>query len=651
MYLGDQWEDKEKEKLFQENRSQFVFNFIRRNINMITGYQRKHRHSSVVIPTENSDQRTADQLSKLLLYVFQAGDAYKHISDSFGGALKTGWNLATIWMDYRDDPINGDIRFGREPYSGFITDPYFTDISLKDCSYVQRRKYLYPEQAASLLPGQEKDVYRLHELGWSRDDKFTWLPYQTQPNGQDLVAFNEFYLQKWKKAPVLLDIVTGETLEFDVEDERLDLVMRTYKDRLRIVNRPKRYIERHIILNDEYIRTDINPYGLDEYPYVPFVGQFDSESDLWELKVQSLVRCMVDPQKEANRRRSQMSDILDSQINSGWLAEEDSVINPRSLFQTSQGKVIWKKRSAREGVLEKLQPAQIPPSMFQLQQQFDQDIMNILGTNDAAFGISENANDSGIMMMLRQGAAIVNLQDVFDNLRYSQKLLSLKALKLIQSWTPEKVQRIINEQPTPQFYNKEFTKYDVSVEEGLLSDTQKQIYFRQLIDLKQVTDAGGGGPITAQMLVEAAPVQGKTKLLEQVAQNEQAAQASAQQQQQVQQQVLAAQMQSAQAKAISDVALSKERFTRSVANMGLEDERAAKAVQDRASSTVELIKAVKELEGMDHDNLLKYIGIIRIIEAHNQQKEEQVKADDVNISAQGQSVRAAAVPSDGGAEL
>ena len=48
-------------------------------------------------------------------------------------------------------------------------------------------------------------------------------------------------------------------------------------------------------------------------------------------------------------------------------------------------------------------------------------------------------------MMLRQGATITNLQDVFDNLRRSQRSISKKVLKLIQSWKPEKVERILRE--------------------------------------------------------------------------------------------------------------------------------------------------------------------------------------------------------------
>jgi hypothetical protein len=631
-FLGDQWDEKEKRQLYQEGRSTFVFNRVRRNINMVTGYQRKNRLSSVVAPVEDSDQKTADQLSQLLLYSMNYGNGYQVISDSFGGALKTGWNLASVWVDYRDDPVNGDIKFAREPYNGFIVDPYFTNLDFSDAGYILRRKYLNVGHCASLLPGQEKEVYRLYELGWERDDKFTWLPYQRQPNGQKMMAYNEMYVQKWRNVPMLVDMETGETLEFDVDKKVIKEFIEVYPQ-LKVVNKPKRYIEMNVIVNDQLMKTEENPYDLDEYPFVPFTAIFEPESDQWGLKVQSLTRCMVDPQREANRRRSQMTDILDSQINSGWIANENSVINPNSLFQSSQGKVIWRREDAAPGALEKIQPAQIPPSMFQLQELYDRDMMEIAGINDAAFGQTENAGESGVMMMLRQGAAIVNLQELFDNLRASQKALSKKVVKLIQKWRPQKVQRILNEEPSEQFYNSEFTKYDITVQEGILTDTQRQMYFRQLVDLKQL-----GAPVTGEMLAKAAPIQGKSEYTEQLSQMEQQQAQQAQEQQKLQQELLESQRQLAQAKAISDIALSKERFTRAVANNSLSDERAAAAVEDRTDAALNRVKAVKELQEIDDNRLVKYLGIIKMMEEMSRQEEIDIKKDDVAIASKGQEI-------------
>ncbi len=266
----------------------------------------------------------------------------------------------------------------------------------------------------------------MNRLGWSRDDKFTWLPYQQQPNGVDLIAYNEFYQQKWKDTDVMVDMETGQFAEWTGTKDQFAILQDMYPESdLQLIKRAKRYIEKHIILNDVYMKTEVNPYGLDEYPFTPHVYQFTPEVDSWELKVQSMVRPMIGPQYEANIMRLQMLDILNSQTNSGWVAEQDSVINPRSLFQVSQGKVIWAKKGMLASI-QRLEAAQIPQSSFELTSLFDGDLNSVTGMNDSMGGIVESGNESALMMQIKQGAALVSMQDPFDNLRTAKKAMAKK---------------------------------------------------------------------------------------------------------------------------------------------------------------------------------------------------------------------------------
>ena len=68
--------------------------------------------------------------------------------------------------------------------------------------------------------------------------------------------------------------------------------------------------------------------------------------------------------------------------------------------------------------------------------------------------------------------------------------------------------------------------------------------------------------------------------------------------------------------------------------MGLEDERAAKAVQDRAKSTLDNIKAAQEIQNISQDQLMKALQIVKFLDAYNRTQEEQIKDDDISISAQ-----------------
>src|ERR1051326_1283109 len=89
-YLGNQWSLEELAYLNNQRRSSFTYNKIRRIINLVQGYQRKNRLSTIISPIENSSEQTADLLSDVMQFVMQSSNGYNAISDAFKGALTTG---------------------------------------------------------------------------------------------------------------------------------------------------------------------------------------------------------------------------------------------------------------------------------------------------------------------------------------------------------------------------------------------------------------------------------------------------------------------------------------------------------------------------------------------------------------------------------
>jgi len=123
-------------------RRSFNFNRIRRVKNMISGHQRRDRKSTIAVPVENADERTADQFTKIFLWLNQQEGVLETISESFEQSLVTGLNLLQVWTDYRSDPINGNIKVTNCPYDTFLIDPYFRKQDLSDCNYIWKRTYL-----------------------------------------------------------------------------------------------------------------------------------------------------------------------------------------------------------------------------------------------------------------------------------------------------------------------------------------------------------------------------------------------------------------------------------------------------------------------------------------------------------------------------
>ena len=620
-YLGNQWSLEELSYLNNQRRSSFTYNKIRRLINLVQGYQRKNRLATIISPIENGSDLTAEIQTDAMQYIMQYADGYECISNAFKGALTTGMSFISPWLDYRSDPVSGDIRFHHDEWNAVILDPFLTKKDLSDCSFVARRKFLSRTEVISLLPDKQ-DV--IEALPWgTRDDKFTYMPYARQWGMQKLLNYNEYWRTKWETKDVLVDMETGEMKEWDGDRKRLYLFRKMFPQ-LEVVKKPVRSVELGIIVEGQLLYYGKDPNGLNDYPFVPFFAIFEPSYDLYTWKIQSLVRIVRDPQTELNKRRSKMVDIIDNQLNSGWVAKTNSVSNPSSMYKSGQGQVVWLKPEAQMTDVQRLQAPEIPASMFQLEAEFEKDIMEIAGVNSELFGMAENdkIETAGILSKMRQSAGLVNLQDLFDGLRESQRLLGRKVLKLMQNnYSPEKIKLITKKDPTPEFYSKSFAKYDVTVEEGILTDTQRQSQFTQLMALKAM-----GIEIPSSLIVKNSNLHGKKDLEELMA-------AQAQQQEQMMQMQAQLQMQNqdtvtraVDAKAESDKALAAERLNKVGLDAALSAERLSRAEEDRTASALNIVKMFKELEGIDLSNLREKLTLIRELEGKTESKKPETPA-------------------------
>jgi len=588
-------------------RKPFTFNRIRRIINMITGYQRRNRKSTIAVPVENASQKTADQYSKIFMWQSQEDGTLETISSAFHTACVSGLSLLQLYPDFRTDPVSGDLRVRLRHYNSFVIDPYFRKPDLSDCNGLMTRTFLTKREVVSLLPDKTDEILGLYgSEGGARDGKFNFMPESYDWSSKTLLTYDEYYYRDFRRQKLLIDTVTGEAMEWTKDDpERLEMFLATYPN-VTEVEQTIPTVRLAIFVQNKCLYDGPQPLGTDSYPFVPVFAYFNPQIPYYNLRVQSVVRSLRDSQYLYNRRKNIELDILESQINSGWLYKADNLVNPNDVYQqVGQGKGIAVKREANiADSLQQIPAPNIPPSMIELSRGLAQEIQEISGISDELLGMADDTK-AGILAMVRQGAGLTTLQGLFDQLDFAQKLLGKRMLEAIAvNWTPGKVKRIIGEEPSPHFYNKEFGKYDAFVEEGLNTTTQRQMQFAQLLHLREV-----GVPIPDDLLLKSSTLQGKDELIEAVMANQQSQQQAAQAQAQIEQEQLKAQTEMAYSRAAADKGLAVERASRVGENQALAVERRAEAEKDRELGFLNLVKAVKELQDMDINQLDKLIKL------------------------------------------
>lgn len=598
-------------------RRMFNFNRLRRICNMISGHQRRTRKSMIAVPIEGSDQVTADQFSKILMHASNTQGILETISDAFEGSLITGMNLLHVWLDFRDDPLSGTLRVDKCDYNSFLIDPYFRKPDLSDCNGVWKRSYLTKKEVISLMPQYTDEIAALSTQEMSRDAKFQYMPESYGFSYKNLLIYDEFFYRDYRTTQILTDVQTGETLEWRFGDERLKQYLATYPTvRAEKIQVPT--VRQAIVVQGKVLYDGPNNLGIDQYPIVPVLTYYNPQIPYYYLRIQGIIRDLRDSQYLYSRRKVIELDILESQINSGWIYKEDSLINPKDIFLSGQGRGLALKQEAQMTDVQQIQAPQIPPSMFQLSESLSREIMEVSGVNEELLG-SANDDKAGVLAMLRQGAGLTTLQPLFDRLDFSQKLLGKIILKAVQNnYTPGKIKRILNEEPSPEFYNRNFGNYDCVIEDGLNTATQKQMQFAQLLQMKEI-----GIGIPDDLLIDSAPLQNKTELIQAV---KQAQEQKAQQEQAQAQSALAeqeARTQLAHARAVADQGLGMERVSRIQENQALAIERKSQAEKDHYAAVLDFVKAIKELEGIDIANLEKLIALARIVSQEERKKEAE----------------------------
>ncbi len=609
-YTGDQtmWNDLYG-NLPANRRRNFNFNRIRRVVDMVSGHQRRNRKSTICTPVENGDAQTADQFTKILMWVNNQEGVLDTISEAFQSSLITGMSFLQLWMDYREDPISGNIKVDNCPYNSFLVDPYMRKQDMSDCNYIWKRSYLTKRECIALLPEYTDEILSLwgHD---NRDGKFQYMPESYNYGLKNLLTYDEYYYRDYRTQKMLVDTQTGETMEWkSTNDERLQKFLQTYPS-VTVVDQEIPTVRLAIVVQNKVMFDGPQPIGIDSYPFVPVLTYYHPESPYWPFRVQGMVRGLRDAQYLYNRRRIVELDILESQINSGYIYKENSLVNPRDVFLSGQGKGLALKSDANMGDVIPIQAPQIPPSMIQLSELLAKEIQEVAGVSDELLGFDNKDTLSGYHAMLKQSASTTTLQCVFDLLDKSQKLLGRKMIDLIQAnFTPGKVKKILEgEEPQPQFYSKAFGKYHAVVEEGLNTSTQQQMQMAQMLMLREA-----GVAITSEDLLEVSTLQNKKRVIEnmQKAQQQQAQMQQAQMQAAMQEQ--AARTELAQARAEADRGLGVERTSRVQENQALAVERRAAAVKDQEIGLLNLVKALKEIEGIDLEHVEKLVNLSRIL--------------------------------------
>ena len=610
------WTEKDLQKMLKQKRDPMTFPLIRRNINWISGYQREHLLSVKYDPVEDADQQTADQLTNLGTWVYQHSNFYHTTSDAFEFALKAGINLVNVYSDR-----NGDTSFDRYAYNQFVLDPTFRSRSLADCQYGILRKHINRTEAKMLLPGKETYVDSLPEDSAFGDDEMFTNYRRPSLYGSKLLAYDEFQQRTTRNQKyIIIKPTNTEKLWTGTNAELKDLIDQLIQVHgipaymIDVIQKTERTVEVTAYLNHEEMWTEVDPFGIGDFSFTPVMAYFDPDADEFVDKIQGVARLLVDSQRASDQRMMSMMATFDMQAGAGLDYEESALVDDDDAFNTKAGQPRLFAKGAISGqkYKDRVIP-DIPAGMFQLHDTFDKNMPKMININEEMFGVPPKGKMqiAGMLAKLRVGTGLIGQRGLFHNLSLSTKVIAGKSLKLFQQYTPDKVKRILNEEPVPGFTTHDFGKYDAVAAEGMLTDTQNNQFYAELIAMKEMAAKMQDPlPVSWKTIVGYMPIQAKLKneLVKEMEQREQQQQQASEKADQIQK--------------VSQMLEIQRVEGEILGNRGIAEERRAQAVENISDAALNRAKTVAEIKDIGVGRFLEMVKTVIEMESVQQQNQE-----------------------------
>jgi hypothetical protein len=500
--------------------------------------------------------------------------------------------LLQPYLDFTGhDQAQGQLRVKIWEYNAFLVDPYFRSPDMSDCQFVWCQEYISKKEAENRFP-EKLDIIAPMAGTPQRYGSFYFLPENYNMARNDLMVLS-YVWYKWKKRKKrLYSSSRNQFFDYAGGDGNLEAILYNIPD-LETVEVEVPCWKLAVVLNDQLMFQGENPLGFDDCPFIPYYWNYEPHINYYDLRVRSLIRTMRDPQFLFNYKVITNNDIASATINAGWKRKVGAVANEDNLKKAGQGWDVIINEGYEMTDVEKIIPSAVPESDLALAQQMADLIYQTSGFNLENWSGQNDKQISSLTMLLKQAANLMVFQKYFDQWDFSDKLLGERLLQIVlNNWSAEKIALIIGEEPSPYFYSKIFSKFQVIVEESDLTPTQQNLQAQQMLDMNQMF---GREVFPPSMIIPKLNITGKGEIIPYLQQQEQSMQAAQSEAQNIQMAYDEMKMKELMAKIHNQLSQARERDARSESNVGLFEERMSMISKNHALATKEKMAALAQL--------------------------------------------------------
>lgn len=550
--IGNQWEIADLERLRAERRPAMTINKIISTISTILGEQIYNRTEVLFRPKNGAPAEVADALNKVWMQISQNNQLDWTRSDVFCDGMVRSRGYFDVRLDFTDS-MQGEVRISLQNSKNVVVDPDAEEYDPDSWSDCFTSKWLtpddiainYSEADAEYLKHHQDTVYGADSTERVRD-RFAgtgihgYTSEDQNISQQRNIRVLERQFRKLDKQEHFVDLQTGDMrpIPRDWDRNRIALVLEKSGGQLSTMKKLVKRVRWRVTAGNVLLHDDWSPYK--HFTIVPFFPLFRYG------KTVGAVENLLGPQEILNKVSSQELHIVNTTANSGWVVEQESLLN-MTVGELEQkgaqtGLVIEYRKGAQPPA--KIAPNQTPTGLDRITYKAEDSIKTISGVSDSMQGFDrEDVAAKAIAYKQQRGS--VSMAKPQDNLQRTDYLLARNVLDIVQEYyTEPRIIDIIHNDVTREAESIEVNKpdpvtgeilndltlgeYSIVVTSSPARASLEDSQFEQARALKEL-----GVPIPDSVLIENSRLQNRADIIKQMEGDKESpeAQAAAQRQQ------------------------------------------------------------------------------------------------------------------------
>lgn len=446
-YLGQQWEEADLQKLKKEGRPALTINMVLPTINSIVGEQTTRRLDIRFKPGEGGDMDTATALSKTMLAIKQKNNLDWLESRLFTLGVVRERAYYDVRMNW--DKGIGHVDINLEHPADVIPDPDSKDYDPRKWRQVFISRWQSVEDIENTWGKDKADALKYRAStgrGYGTDSIEFYPPTfgddtnQTQTQSEldyhmsdeqerlvKSIRVVERQYYQFRKVFYLVDPNTGERRELKQQVSQEEAQLLAQNMGVFLHRQTERRVRWRISADNVLLFDGWSPYR--SLTIIPYFAYFIEGTPFGPI------RNLFSPQEQLNKISSQELHIINTTANSGWVVEQNSLVNMTEDDLNTYGSKTGVTLVYRPGKQppQKIKPNTIPSGHDRLTAKSVANIKVISGVSDAMLG-TESAEVSGVALEKKQNRGLVQQAPLKANLDYTRHLLGQKILELVQDF-------------------------------------------------------------------------------------------------------------------------------------------------------------------------------------------------------------------------